>query len=336
MKKYIIYIITGIVLSSLYSCSENILEEPSTSKKDIFEDCWKTIDERYSYFELKGINWNAAHTRFANNITEDMSDDAFFDSLSVMLDLLKDGHSGLKSNFNYHGDMNFFINRPENFNSRLILDHYIKNKSIQTGSITHAKIGVGNIAYLRYSSFEGNVTDQDMNYILEKNSDCIGIIIDIRNNFGGSIDNAFMIGRYFTGKSTKVFTSYMKSGPNHNQFSSGVNSYLNSSGVSYNKTVCILTNRKTYSAGSLFTLMMRELPNVTIVGDTTGGGLGLPVGKELGNGWQVSFAGSKTLSASGENFEMGIPPDVQVNMSKSDEDAGIDSIIEKAIDIILN
>jgi C-terminal processing protease CtpA/Prc len=80
---------------------------------------------------------------------------------------------------------------------------------------------------------------------------------------------------------------------------------------------------------------MREIPDVTIVGDTTGGGLGLPIGTELPNEWQIHCAGSQLLSVSGENLELGIPPDIQVDMKKEDMDKGVDSIIEKAIDVIM-
>jgi C-terminal processing protease CtpA/Prc len=92
----------------------------------------------------------------------------------------------------------------------------------------------------------------------------------------------------------------------------------------------------TFSAGSVFTLCMRELPDVTIVGDTTGGGLGLPIGTELANGWQLRFSGTQILSAGSKCYEMGVPPDVTIQMDATDEQNGIDSIIEKAVEIITN
>jgi len=37
---------------------------PSTPA-DQFDQLWATFDREYSYFELKGIDWNAAPTRYA-------------------------------------------------------------------------------------------------------------------------------------------------------------------------------------------------------------------------------------------------------------------------------
>ncbi|HPG73735.1 MAG TPA: peptidase S41, partial [Bacteroidales bacterium] len=61
-----------------------------------------------------------------------------------------------------------------------------------------------------------------------------------------------------------------------------------------------------------------------------------PVGTELPNGWQAHYAGSQILSVSGICYELGLPPDVQVNMTREDADNGYDSIIEKACEIILD
>jgi C-terminal processing protease CtpA/Prc len=80
---------------------------------------------------------------------------------------------------------------------------------------------------------------------------------------------------------------------------------------------------------------MRNFPNVTIVGDSTGGGLGAPTGAELPNGWGYRFSASRTLSPDGQNYEDGIPPNVVVNLNNADVQKGFDTIIEKAIAIIL-
>ena len=52
--------------------------------------------------------------------------------------------------------------------------------------------------------------------------------------------------------------------------------------------VVVLTNRTTYSAGNFFAAMMKAFPNVTLIGDRTGGGVGQSVGWELPNGWATS------------------------------------------------
>ena len=75
---------------------------------------------------------------------------------------------------------------------------------------------------------------------------------------------------------------------------------------------------------------MNCLPLVTLVGDSTGGGSGLPFTSELPNGWSVRFSASPHLDAQGRHTEGGIGPDVEVDMDTNDEARGQDTIIETA------
>jgi C-terminal processing protease CtpA/Prc len=66
------------------------------------------------------------------------------------------------------------------------------------------------------------------------------------------------------------------------------------------------------------------------MGDTTGGGSGLPFTSELPNGWSIRFSASPYFDRDMNNTEWGIEPDIKVDMSKDDELQGIDTIIETA------
>jgi C-terminal processing protease CtpA/Prc len=312
-----------------------ILETPTCSKREIFDCFWKGIDRRYSYFEQKGIEWDRIKSKYAVTINEEMSNKAFYDTLCVLIDKLKDGHSGITSSFDEHKNIYFYSRGQENYNERLIVDNYAKGWGEKKGNITHMDLRNGNIGYMHYSSFSDEVTAEDIDFLIKKFKNTKGIIIDIRNNFGGAASNIFVLLKRFTNKRTHIYDTRIKNGPEHNDFTELTKVYLNPAEITYNGKVCVLTNRKVFSAASIFTLAMRELPNVTIVGDTTGGGLGLPIGFELPNGWQVHCAGSQTLSVKGLDYEMGVPPDIQTDMNQEDINKGVDSIIEKAIAVIL-
>jgi C-terminal processing protease CtpA/Prc len=75
---------------------------------------------------------------------------------------------------------------------------------------------------------------------------------------------------------------------------------------------------------------------MTVMGDTTGGGLGLPNGGQLPNGWTYRFSITKTLDPQGNNYENGIPPDVVKILTAEDRISGRDTVIEAAVDLILN
>jgi C-terminal processing protease CtpA/Prc len=79
---------------------------------------------------------------------------------------------------------------------------------------------------------------------------------------------------------------------------------------------------------------MKYAPNVTVIGDKTGGGSGLPFSSELPNGWSVRFSASPMFNAEKEHIEFGVEPDFQVDMLQADKDKMRDTIIEAAREII--
>jgi C-terminal processing protease CtpA/Prc len=79
---------------------------------------------------------------------------------------------------------------------------------------------------------------------------------------------------------------------------------------------------------------MSLLPNVTLVGDRTGGGGGIPISSDLPNGWQYRFSATYQTLPDGFNFEGGMPADIEVFTSAKEELEEKDAIIEKAIEVI--
>ena len=96
----------------------------------------------------------------------------------------------------------------------------------------------------------------------------------------------------------------------------------------------MLTDRGTYSSGSFFTLMAKAIPNMMVMGDTTGGGLGLPNGGQLPNGWTYRCSITQTLDVDSNNYENGVPPDVRVVVDKLRLAQGIDDVLEAAMNEI--
>ena len=81
---------------------------------------------------------------------------------------------------------------------------------------------------------------------------------------------------------------------------------------------------------------MKSLPNVTIVGDTTGGGCGLPFTSELPNGWRIRFSSCPITSPDGQLTEFGVEPDVKVDMTDEDLARGHDTILDRAIELLIS
>ena len=102
--------------------------------------------------------------------------------------------------------------------------------------------------------------------------------------------------------------------------------------IRYNKPVVVLANRGTFSASNNFVSIMKSLGNVTVVGDTTGGGSGLPFTSELPNGWRVRFSSCPIMDPQGRLTEFGVAPDVRIDMDPDDRTH--DAILDAAIAIL--
>lgn len=86
--------------------------------------------------------------------------------------------------------------------------------------------------------------------------------------------------------------------------------YVETKGVStYTKPVYVLTSDLTVSAAETFTLMMRALPHVTLVGQPTSGSLSNALVKPLPGNFYVSLSNEVYRDPAGVAFEVsGIPP----------------------------
>ena len=100
------------------------------------------------------------------------------------------------------------------------------------------------------------------------------------------------------------------------------------------KPVVLLVNRGCFSSANDFAYTMKALDNVTLLGDTTGGGGGLPMSSELPNGWVVRFSSAPSFDADKNHVEFGVAPDIRLDMSDVDILSGVDTYIEKAREFI--
>lgn len=335
MKKIIPLLIVVIVLSG---CEKMLMEkEVGDDPVTNFEYLWRTADEKYSFFEYKNIDWDAVYQEYRPQVSNDMTNYQLFSVLKEMLNELRDGHVNLTAPFDV-SRYSFTYDAPENFNFRLLKDNYIGWDYRITGPLINTSFKAGNkvIGYIYYGSFSRTVQYADIDFAVQSLMHTDGIILDMRSNGGGTVNNIYTIGSRFADERRHVYSSILKNGPGRDDFGEPADVYMEPGGYfRYTRKVILLTNRGCYSATSFFTLAMKAFPHVIQVGDTTGGGLGSPAGFELPNGWGYRFSVSRTFSPDGQNWENGVPPDVVVWMDPIHEAQGIDDIMEKAIDLII-
>ena len=324
-----------LLVPILTSCIQDWAINYDNSPQGNFELLWKTIDENYCFFDEKGIDWNAVKKEYESLVSEKTSDEELFQICSSMLSKLKDGHVNLYSDFNTFRYWDWFLDYPQNFNWALVERNYLGKDYIIAGRLKAKNIR--NVGYCRYESFTDEITAANIHYAIKQLGNIKGLIIDIRDNGGGSVALVNEFASCFF--SQKTLTGYVKykEGPGHNDFSGFFPQYIEpDSSVAFNGEIVILTNRLVYSAANDFVLTMKALPNVTIIGDVSGGGGGAPFSSELNNGWKFRVSRDPLFNSKKESIENGVIPDIKVDMNNEDEANGIDSIVEYAISYILS
>ena len=322
-----------IILGVLTSC---ITEEvPQNTRRGNFEALWKTLDERYCFFDYKnkeyGLDWNEVYARYSPAFNEKMTDRQLFEVLSNVTYELRDGHVNLYAAHNVARYGAWFDNYPANYADTLERIYLGKSYEYEVASGLKYKMFEDNIGYVRCPSFQFGFGSGNLHEMLRTLALCDGLIIDIRNNGGGMLTAAEQLASIFTNE--KYVAGYIshKTGHGHQDFSRPEPIEITPfEGYRWQKPAVILTNRSTFSAANAFTMFLKGRHNVTIVGDRTGGGSGMPFTTELPNGWTLRFSACPMYSSQMEQTEMGIDPDIKVDISSDDLQRGVDTIIETA------
>lgn len=196
------------------------------------------------------------------------------------------------------------------------------------------KILPSGLGYIYYPSFSYALGDGNIASVLSYFKDCPALIIDVRDNGGGELSNVHkLVGHFITRSMVGVYTRY-KTGPGHNDFSAPYAvEYKPGPYGAWTKPVAVLTNRSCFSAANEFVAVMKELPNVVVVGARTGGGAGMPFTYDLPVGWTIRLSIAPTYDARMRSIERGIDPSPGCTVSSSDSvlAAGKDPILDFAI-----
>jgi len=308
--------------------------DPENKPSENFRILWENFDQHYSRFELKGVDWDSLYSVYQPLVADDVSGEELFEIISSMLSHLKDMHAILETPY---GVYRYWPKEYENFfDLKMIETNYlieIKRHSVFTyGELEN------NLGYIHISSFGVDAGFFEIiDSIVREFENFNGVIIDVRNNSGGNSSNSQTVASRFT-DSKRIF-SYNKyrNGPNHNDFSELFPSYIAPEGTKqFTKPIAVLTDRFTASAAEDFVMMMKVIPYVTTVGDTTLGAIGgSPKTRELPNGWVYRLSTARNYSFDFISYEgVGIPPDIFVRSTESDSLSGKDAALEKAIELL--
>ncbi|HEX5437812.1 MAG TPA: S41 family peptidase [Gemmatimonadaceae bacterium] len=309
--------------------------DAATTPKQIFDTVWTQFDQHYSFFELKGTNWDSLYAVYEPRAAEATSDSALFDAIAGLLGQLDDVHVRLSApidTFEYQPNTEVY------FSSRVVFRNYISDAArTQSRQIHYGRIRSDpTIGYIDIPTFVGTGWTNDIDDALDSLAGVRALIIDIRNNGGGDEENALSLAARFADQRRTFATVRYRNGPRHSDFTPPIPQVVAPGGAThFGGPVVVLTNRRVYSAAEDFLLAMRALPQVMTVGDTTGGASGNPLARELPNGWSYQLSEWVEYLPNGQTFEgIGLVPDVVVQGSARALEHGVDVALHVAVRVV--
>ena len=190
-----------------------------------------------------------------------------------------------------------------------------------------------NIGYIEFSSFDENTAEDCKAKFEELQSKGItSLIIDLRNNGGGIVDEALQIAGYIADKDSVLLYEVDKE--NNEKVEK------NQTNPIINMPVIILTNENTASSSEILAGALKDLGKAKIVGTTTYGKGVIQQILTLPDGSGLKITTEKYLTPNRTEInEVGIEPDETVELPESVEnvlnvDRSQDTQLQKAIEML--
>lgn len=342
MNRIIFNIITICVLFFITACSK-ILIQPAESDYTIedFESVWKAIDDVYPLLEYKNLDWDSIYNIYLKR-AEQAKGDENYKLVYDLLRELKDPHvyfinPGGGVVFPYPGPR--WLKGQDTYDPFVVRSYFNEPlKFACQNKVEYGKVNQ-NIGYIYISDFSDENSMQDFGIVINAVKSTSGLILDIRRNTGGWTENVAEVISKFITDSLPFPKGYLKGGIEY--FEPAVQP--DSINAPYLNPIVILMHGASVSAGELFPEMMNQLPDITLVGDTTAGAGCNDVADDiegdyiLKSGIQIHIGNTYVMRYDNQPIELnGIVPEILLPQTKEDLNNGHDLQLEYAIQYLRN
>lgn len=214
----------------------------------------------------------------------------------------------------------------------------LKAEEIHFPSVSTKIIDNTTIGYLSISSFSANLEQEVDNALTElRSKDMNKLIIDLRSNTGGYLDQATRVASLFLEKDKVIF---------HLESKDNLTTTKDETEEHFEIPIVVLVNGGTASAAEILTAALHDSYGATTVGKTTYGKGKVQHTMDIGGGSMVKYTSSKWLTPNKTCIdEIGIMPDYNIDNEYIYDESNperpvvrevVDNQLNKAIELLSN
>jgi len=304
-----------------------------------FEAAWNRVNDVYPFLEFKKIDWDSIYTIYLPRVKAARGDE-FYPVLNDLLAELKDGHiyyhtDGGGEVYPYYPQRHFKDRHA--YSPFVVRTYFDKELRVTESRSAEYEILPNNIGYVFLSDFHEDYLTNEFPGILEYLKNTKGLIIDIRQKIGGAFHNIEAVVTRFMTVPMEML-KYYRLGELVD-----LPQFQPRGPFTYTNPVVVLINGSTFSAGEWTTEILKQLTNVTVIGDTTGGGGVASSNATPESVGEYKLPSGKIVYIGTEYFEryngqliewLGVPPDIRIEQAEADINEGRDNQLEYAIGIL--
>ena len=189
------------------------------------------------------------------------------------------------------------------------------------------KISDDNIGIITLTNIMGERAVDDFKQILTETNDTKGIIIDLRNNYGGILANAVQMANFMLNEENKIFSI-------NSRVNAKYQIYADNENIFKSKPVVILINNLTASAAEILAGTLRDNIKAVLIGEHSFGKNSIQQVIPMQNATGLILTTDKYILPDGDDInKKGIIPDIKIKQKNnvSPED---DIQLQKAVEII--
>ena len=330
-----------VVLSAFINCADLIVSPPQSNHNiEDFETAWNAVNSVYPLLEYKKIDWDSIHTVYRSRAEQSRGDE-IQKLIYDLLKELKDFHVLIISNgggqiIPYVGPR--LLKDKDAYHPLLVRKYFDRELKLACRNSVEYEIVKNNIGYIGLAHFNGEGLMDDFHIVMDYIKNTKGLIIDVRGNTGGWSENYKPIVGRFTDTPLEFLKAYSKGEVPYDEEPVMPDTKY----FIYKNPVVVLINGASLSGGEVFPELMKQLSNITIVGDTTTGAGANDLTEENIIGEFKLYCGfTIRVSTVYVNRNDGLPiewngvlPDIRIPQTAQDIKNGIDKQLEHAIHLL--